>query len=73
MCAWGGGLASAGRRQFGVTGQQSGGFLRGLRGLARALLFGLFPQQRFLRDGEHLADGVVKALCFRVAGYLGGR
>jgi hypothetical protein len=36
--------------------------------IPRALLLRLFLQLRFLRDGEHLADGVIEALGFGAAG-----
>ena len=37
------------------------------------LPFGFAPLHLFLRDGEHLADGVVEPLGVRVAGYAGSR
>ena len=53
----------------GVTGLQSGGLSHQLLPWPRPFPLRLFLQQVRFRDGEQLADGVVKPFSLSVAGY----
>jgi len=55
-----------------VTGQRrrSGGFLSSLFPRPRFLPLRLFLEQFRFRDGENLADGVVKPFCFCTTGHV---